>query len=92
VTAASPDPARWARADALFAAALDLPEHERAAFLAREAGADAALRARVERLLDAVRAPSPLDERSQGAVRDALLREAAVTWDLAPADTPDPWP
>jgi eukaryotic-like serine/threonine-protein kinase len=41
------------RVKTLFFAALDLPPDERAAFLARECGADAALRARLDELLAA---------------------------------------
>jgi serine/threonine-protein kinase len=43
----------FARADAVFDAALDLPPNERAAFLARECGDDTALRTAVDRLLAA---------------------------------------
>ena len=47
------DPLREAfrRADAVFDAALDLPAHERAAFVQRTCSGDAELRAAVERLL-----------------------------------------
>ena len=41
----------WQRADRLFEQALDLPEAERAAFLARECADDPELKRRVERLL-----------------------------------------
>lgn len=42
---------RWARADAIFSAALDLAAAERGAFVARECAGDGELRALVERLL-----------------------------------------
>ena len=52
----SPDPARLA---ALFDTAAELPEAERAAFVARSCGADAALAAALLRLLDHDRARDP---------------------------------
>jgi serine/threonine-protein kinase len=47
------EPDRWARVQEIFAAAVDLPEAERDAFVARECGEDAALRDEVRSLLDA---------------------------------------
>ncbi|MEO8040001.1 MAG: serine/threonine-protein kinase [Betaproteobacteria bacterium] len=47
------DAARWQQVKALFAAALDRPPAERAAFVARASGADAALGAEVTSLLAA---------------------------------------
>ena len=44
--------ARWQRARAIFEAALDLPEHEREAYVTAACGDDAELRAEVEALLD----------------------------------------
>ncbi len=45
--------ARWARVEAVFAGAVELPAHARPAFLDRECGADTELRAEVESLLAA---------------------------------------
>jgi serine/threonine protein kinase/formylglycine-generating enzyme required for sulfatase activity len=42
---------RWANVERIFLAALDLPEEERAAFVARECGADAELEREVRRML-----------------------------------------
>lgn len=50
-------PERWSRLKEVFGAALDLPEEQRAHFLADRCGSDVALRAEVERLLEAERAP-----------------------------------
>ena len=47
------DPERWREVDHLFAAALDTPPTERAAFLEAACGGDVALRRKVERLLAA---------------------------------------
>ena len=48
-----------ARADALFAEALDLPEQERAGLIASRAASDPALRAAVEQLLQLAASPAP---------------------------------
>ncbi len=64
----SPDPAR---VKALFVAALDLPPGERAAFLARECGADPALRARLDELLAAHDASATVDASPATATADA---------------------
>jgi serine/threonine protein kinase/tetratricopeptide (TPR) repeat protein len=45
-------PERWLRIEAVFQEAADLPASERAAFLDRECGADAELRAEVQNLLE----------------------------------------
>jgi Tol biopolymer transport system component/tRNA A-37 threonylcarbamoyl transferase component Bud32 len=52
-------PERWSRLKEIFGAAIELPESERAGFLSDRCGSDVALRAEVEKLLDAER--SPLD-------------------------------
>jgi eukaryotic-like serine/threonine-protein kinase len=58
---------RWARVDRLFSDALDLPEPERAGFLARACGPDEDLRAEVEALLAGVEAAEDYFEaRSPG--------------------------
>ncbi len=44
---------RWQRLEAIFQEALELPEEERAAFVARESGDDAGLRRELEALLNA---------------------------------------
>jgi Tol biopolymer transport system component/predicted Ser/Thr protein kinase len=50
-------PERWSRLKEIFGSALDLPEGERAHFLSDRCGSDVALRAEVEKLLEAERAP-----------------------------------
>ncbi len=45
-------PERWRRIEAVFQAAVDLPEHQRDQFLRAECGPDDELRAEIERLLD----------------------------------------
>ncbi len=69
--------ARWREVDRLFEAALDLAAAERAAFLGGTCGADAALRAEVERLLAA-------DEAGSG---DFLERPALASLALPPTPT-----
>lgn len=54
-------PADWERVQSLFFRCLDLPERERAAFLLRECGGDAAMRAELETLLLASGEASILD-------------------------------
>jgi len=79
-TAASPE--RWRRIEEVFQSALDLSAPERAQFVARECGDDAALRAEVESLLAAAGEQSRLIEDSvSGAARD--LYSSAT---LAPGD------
>jgi eukaryotic-like serine/threonine-protein kinase len=76
----------WGVIDALFAAALELPEAERQAFLDAEAP-NPQVRARVERLLRAeVDSRGLLDERA--AVQRALID--ALFDDLASGDLPPP--
>jgi serine/threonine-protein kinase len=71
---------RFRRADAIFDAALDLPDGERAAYVARACGDDAALCAEVLGLVDA--------HRSEGALLDgALVPRAAF---VGGASSPDP--
>jgi serine/threonine-protein kinase len=59
---------RWRRAEALFHAALALPEARRPAFLATLTGSDASLRREVEELLAADAAPPPLLDRPIGSL------------------------
>ncbi len=59
-------PERWSRLKEIFGAALETPEGERAAFLADRCGSDMALRAEIERQLEAERAP--LDNPLLGAL------------------------
>ncbi len=72
----------WETADRIFDAALDRPASERAAFLAEACGADAALRALVERLLaeaetlDAFLSPAGALEGPFGRSLAAALDEA----------------
>jgi tetratricopeptide (TPR) repeat protein/predicted Ser/Thr protein kinase len=56
-----------ARADALFAEALDLPEDERAGLLAARTASDPALRAAVERLLQLAAQPAPAFDAAMAA-------------------------
>ena len=57
----TPDAARWQRVRALFEAALDLPAAGRGDFLARECGADTALRDEVLALIAAHETSGPID-------------------------------
>jgi serine/threonine protein kinase len=67
--------ADWQAVDRLFSAALELPEPERIAFVTRECGDDATLRAAVEQLLDTERRSATLFAMVENE-RDDLLREA----------------
>jgi tetratricopeptide (TPR) repeat protein/class 3 adenylate cyclase/tRNA A-37 threonylcarbamoyl transferase component Bud32 len=60
------DPVRWERVRALFAAALERPPAERASFLARECGADAALEREVAALVAAHDGSGPMDRLRAG--------------------------
>ena len=76
-TGASPE--RWHRVEEIFQNALDLPASDRAQYVMRECGDDAALRAEVESLLAAASEPSTLIEDSvSGAARD-LYASAALS-------------
>jgi serine/threonine-protein kinase len=82
-TLTSADPAGWSRLDALLDAALARPAAERAAFLDQACQGDAALRARLDALLDiAEREDDEL--RPGGGLDGRLARE--VLDDLAGAD------
>lgn len=70
---------RWERINALFDRAVELPAGERAAFLAAACGADPALRAEVERLVDA-------HERAGGFIQSPASADPAG----AAADGPAP--
>ncbi len=50
-------PERWSRLKEIFGTALDLPEGDRVNFLIERCGSDVALRAEIEKLLDAERVP-----------------------------------
>ncbi len=65
----------WQSVDRLFSAALELPESERSAFVARQCGDDVGLRGAVEQLLDAEQRSATLFT-AVGDERDELLREA----------------
>lgn len=71
---------RWTRVDAIFAGALALPESERAAFLDRACGDDAALRAEVTELLEAADAS---DGWLDDAISAELLRDVGLVDDPA---------
>ncbi len=63
-------PQRWGRIKEIFGAALDLPEEQRAAYLAEQCGTDSGLRLEIEGLLAAE--PGPLENPVIGE----LAREA----------------
>lgn len=65
----------WQSVDRLFSAALELPESERSAFVARQCGDDVGLRGAIEQLLDAEQRSATLFA-AVGDERDELLREA----------------
>jgi serine/threonine-protein kinase len=67
------DPERWERAQALFHAALELPDAERRAFLARECGDDGDLEAEVLALLEADERQSSMLDRDLGDVAGSIL-------------------
>jgi serine/threonine protein kinase len=77
-----PDPAR---VDRVFARALDQPPRRRPRFLARACGGDLALRAAVERLLQA-----ELDSRAafEASLAENQRRLAEITGDAGPAGAP----
>jgi Tol biopolymer transport system component/tRNA A-37 threonylcarbamoyl transferase component Bud32 len=50
-------PERWSRLKEIFGAAIELPDDERTPFVSERCGSDIALRAEVEKLLNAERAP-----------------------------------
>ena len=64
---------RWAQVEPLFDAALDLPPSERPAYLDEACSGDPALRATLDRLLDASDSDDGLLGRSAPAVFDSLL-------------------
>jgi hypothetical protein len=70
---------RWEEIDRLFAAALDLPDTERPAFVAEACGDDRELRDEVLALLSAEAASDGLFERPDSATAEAALRELAVS-------------
>ncbi|MDM7922899.1 MAG: protein kinase [Pyrinomonadaceae bacterium] len=74
------DPTRWKLIDDLVDAALDLPDADRAAFVAEQSGDDNDLRNEVLRLLAAQR-PSEnfLNESAMGAAAAAALAEERAT-------------
>lgn len=67
------------RHEALFAAALELPPAEQAAFLARECGADTSLRNAVEALLRADEAAANFTESPPGGHPDGVSPLIAVS-------------
>ena len=66
-------PERWREIDSVLDAALDLPPEERAAFLHSACGADADLRAEVDRILRALDEAGDFLEDSLPNIRSALL-------------------
>ncbi len=70
-------PTQWARIEPLLDAALDMPETERPAYLARECAGDPALREEVERLLVSRAKPHEELDRWAGIVDSTLLEEHA---------------
>ncbi len=79
------DPDRWQRLEALFEQALEQPAVERAAWIAKAAGADETLRLELEQLVeaDANAGESAIDLAVAGAAH-RLLRKPAVASENAP--------
>lgn len=69
------DPGRWKKIEQLFAAAIEMPEQERAAFLTRECAGDDALRKEVEKLLHH-------DENSEGWIAAPIAEVAQLASDV----------
>jgi len=82
---ADPTWRRWEEIDPLFAAALDLPEAERATFVARSCGADRELRDAVMALITAEAESAGLFDRPDSATAGAALRELAAVVPGEPA-------
>jgi tetratricopeptide (TPR) repeat protein len=77
----NPEAARWQRLKALLADGLALAAEERADFVERACGGDAALRAELQSLLAAGAAEdSPLDRPPAGRMLDALAQHAGAGW------------
>ena len=75
------DPARWARLDRLFAEALDLPDGERTAFLARACGDDVKLFDEVQSLLSSAAAAGDLIGESVTDFAPTLLASLSTGLD-----------
>jgi Tol biopolymer transport system component len=82
------DPERWQRLSALFAAARERPEAERADFLARACDDDASLRGEVEALLALQALPGPLDRPPEAPTVTALDEPSAA---LVPGERLGPY-
>lgn len=67
------DPESWERAQALFHAALDLPEHQRGDFLARESAGDEGLQEAVLKLLEGDKHAASVLDRGLSTVAGDLL-------------------
>ncbi len=78
------DPERWHRVDHLFAAALERPPAERAAFLAESCAGDPALRDEVERLLAADEDSSSFLENPAGELLGLALDDREESGRLGP--------
>ncbi len=76
---------RWNDVDQLFQAALDLPDEDRAAFVAREAGEDGTLAEAVGRLLRAEAASEGLFDGPRAVRSRAFLDDLATRGHAAPA-------
>jgi eukaryotic-like serine/threonine-protein kinase len=83
-----PSPGEWARVERLLEDALDLPEGERAAFLARACDGDADVERRVRALLDAAAAADRFLERPAVEWAGALVQELAGTGAAEAAASP----
>ena len=77
------DPERWARINAIFHEAAELPVEKRAAFLAGECGRDLGLRDAVQELLD--------EDAQRASLLDHDVAQVAYTFLSTPADQPLPF-
>jgi serine/threonine-protein kinase len=75
---------RFRRADAVFDAALDLPEHEQIAFIERTCGADSETRAEVLRLMEAYWRSGAFLESPAVEIGAPLLADAHASDGVAP--------
>jgi serine/threonine-protein kinase len=73
------DPDRWRRLEALFEQALAQPDNERAAWIAKAADADAALRAELEELVAADAGHGAIDRAVANAAHGLLGAQTSAT-------------
>jgi hypothetical protein len=83
----------WRRVEELFLAALDVPAEQRAAFLDRECGSDAALRAEAESLLAADESGgSRIAMLVEDSAANLLTESRMFTYSGACVGVPALWP